>query len=36
MVQMTETTLPPIAATAAMVPELEIPRVANAKSTRRS
>jgi ATP-dependent Clp protease ATP-binding subunit ClpB len=36
MVQMTETTLPPIAATATMAAELEPPRLANAKSTRRS
>jgi ATP-dependent Clp protease ATP-binding subunit ClpA len=36
MVQMTETTTPAFSAAAAMNADLEIPRVANAKSTRRS
>jgi len=36
MVQMTETTTPPLAATAGIAAEFEPPRVANAKSTRRS
>jgi len=36
MVQMTDTTTPAMTATAAMAAELEAPRVANAKSTRRS
>jgi ATP-dependent Clp protease ATP-binding subunit ClpB len=36
MVQMTETTMPALVATATMAAELEAPRVANAKSSRRS
>jgi len=36
MVQMTETTTPPMAATAAIAADFDAPRVASAKSTRRS
>jgi ATP-dependent Clp protease ATP-binding subunit ClpA len=36
MVQMTETTQPPISAAATAVTEFDVPRAANAKSTRRS